>query len=83
MSNKHVYVVPTPINNCQVCGKKEELRPYGKNGAWVCFECGMKDEEEAKRQFNKQFLSKKGMVVLGMPATEEPDVKPQPLSAIS
>ena len=38
---------------CSVCGKIAELRPYGKNGAWVCFECGMKDEEEATRQFAK------------------------------
>lgn len=40
--------------NCEVCGKVEELRPYGKNGAWVCFACGMGDEEEAKRQFSQR-----------------------------
>lgn len=38
---------------CQDCGKYKELRPYGKNGAWVCFKCAMKDEAEAQRQFNK------------------------------
>lgn len=27
---------------CQYCGAKdEELRPYGKNNEWICFECGM------------------------------------------
>lgn len=38
---------------CELCGKEDDLRPYGPNGAWVCYSCGMKDEEEAKRQFAK------------------------------
>ena len=38
---------------CQMCQKVEELRPYGPNGESVCFECAMKDEEAAKRQFGK------------------------------
>ncbi len=38
---------------CSDCGKEDELRPYGKDGAWVCFDCGMKDEENAKAQFDK------------------------------
>jgi transcription elongation factor Elf1 len=36
---------------CSVCGKKAEVRPYGKGGALVCFQCGMTYEAEAKRQF--------------------------------
>lgn len=31
---------------CQYCGKISELRPYGKNGAKICFECGMKPENK-------------------------------------
>ena len=38
---------------CQLCGKQEELRPYGKNGEWICFDCGMKDEIDTSRQFSK------------------------------
>jgi len=38
---------------CEDCGKVKELRPYGKNGANVCFECAMKDEENAKAMFIK------------------------------
>jgi predicted RNA-binding protein YlxR (DUF448 family) len=68
MNTKHVHIVPTPISKCCMCGVEDELRPYGKNGAWVCFDCMMKDEEEAKRQFDKQFLSKSGVIVIGMPA---------------
>jgi hypothetical protein len=29
---------------CEYCGKTAELRPYGKGGAKICFECGMKPE---------------------------------------
>lgn len=32
---------------CEYCGKMEELRPYGINGANICFECGMKPENRA------------------------------------
>lgn len=31
--------------NCATCGKPEELRPYGANGAWVCFHCAMATPE--------------------------------------
>lgn len=37
---------------CDLCGKIDELRPYGPNGECVCFECGMLDEEAASKQFN-------------------------------
>lgn len=38
---------------CEYCGEVKELRPYGKNGANICFKCAMQDEAEAKRQFGK------------------------------
>lgn len=39
---------------CDYCGKIAELRPYGINGACICFECGMKDEETTKKMFRKR-----------------------------
>lgn len=30
--------------NCELCGKADELRPYGPNNENICFDCGMKDE---------------------------------------
>lgn len=42
-----------PEQRCKLCGKLAETRPYGPNGEEVCFECGMKDEEAAKRGFNR------------------------------
>lgn len=41
----------TPDYECDLCGKQAETRPHGPNGEEVCFECGMKDEEAAKRAF--------------------------------
>lgn len=43
---------------CELCGKVSELRPYGPNGEDVCFPCGMKDEEAAKRAMNKLVFGK-------------------------
>ena len=39
-----------PPQRCELCGVIEETRPYGPNGEQVCFECGMKDEENAKKR---------------------------------
>lgn len=41
---------------CDFCGKIRELRPYGPNGEVVCFDCAMKDEEAAKRQYHRRQL---------------------------
>ena len=51
------------IGACQLCGAEEELRPYGPDGCWVCFDCGMKDEDEAKRRFTHA-ISGSDVVVL-------------------
>lgn len=50
-----VVIEPTSPAVCTDCGCVSELRPYGKNGSYVCFPCRMKDEEEAKKQFKKLF----------------------------
>lgn len=44
------------VGTCEYCGREEQdLRPYGKNGANICFDCGMKpdNQEETARQFEK------------------------------
>lgn len=33
---------------CEYCGKIAELRPYGRNGANICYACGMKNESETR-----------------------------------
>ena len=42
---------PEPFGKCEYCGKVDELRPYGKNGARICFRCGMKNKEETAKIF--------------------------------
>lgn len=32
---------------CEYCGKVDELRPYGKHGAKICFDCGQLPENIA------------------------------------
>lgn len=44
---------------CDLCEKIAELRPYGPNGECVCFECGMKDEPAAERAFRGRVLGEK------------------------
>jgi hypothetical protein len=42
------------FGKCEVCGSRnEELRPYGKNGANICYTCGMKDKAETERNMRK------------------------------
>jgi hypothetical protein len=53
----HVVIREQKPQQCDYCGKIDELRPYGKNGACICFTCGMLDEEEAVRQFKKRIDS--------------------------
>ena len=42
------------LAECELCGKLDELRPYGPKGENVCFDCAMKDEATAMRQFAKR-----------------------------
>jgi hypothetical protein len=56
------YIRPAD-GKCQECEKKAELRPYGRGGKFVCFECMMKDEEEGKRQFGA-ILNSSDIVVI-------------------
>ena len=38
---------------CELCGKLEELRPYGPKGENICFDCGMQDEKPTREKFRK------------------------------
>jgi hypothetical protein len=47
-----VFVIcPEPPEKCELCGKVDELRPYGPGGKRICFRCGMKDKEGTMRRF--------------------------------
>lgn len=46
------YICEEEDRHCQI----DECRPYGPHGEQVCFDCAMKDEAAAKRQFAKHVL---------------------------
>lgn len=59
MNHKQIVIIDgTKHAACELCGKVAELRPYGPGGKSVCFACAMKDEPEAKRQFDKLTIGK-------------------------
>jgi hypothetical protein len=49
-----------PPDACELCGRVEELRPYGPGGTRVCFNCMKLDEEGAKRRFAQIMLGEGG-----------------------
>ena len=52
--NGIVIIETEKPQQCDYCGKVAELRPYGKDGACICFECGMADEETTKEMFRRK-----------------------------
>ncbi len=48
-----IFIQPQPDDICELCGKKDELRPYGPKGENVCYDCGMKDKEMTKKRMGQ------------------------------
>lgn len=44
-----ILIYPEEPQQCDECGKIEELRPYGKDGARICYDCGMKNPRETTK----------------------------------
>lgn len=42
--------------HCELCGKLDELRPYGPKGERICFDCGMKNRAATEARF-REFLN--------------------------
>ena len=53
MINGIPVIFAEPPQKCEMCGKIAETRPYGKDGAEVCFECGMKDKATTEKMCKK------------------------------
>lgn len=43
------------VQQCDLCGKVDELRPYGPNGEAICFGCMLKDQGAAEKRFSESF----------------------------
>ena len=61
-----VKVIKGKNDICELCKEYGELRPYGPNGEWICFKCGMQNVDTTKKQFAK--LSK-GDLIIDVPKT--------------
>jgi hypothetical protein len=48
-----IIIEPEEPAKCELCGKVDELRPYGPRGEGICFDCGMKDEATTARQMGR------------------------------
>ena len=55
LNNGIVIIYKENNQQCDLCGKIS----YGPNGKCVCFQCGMKDESTAKKQFSNLCTNKK------------------------
>lgn len=53
---KTLFICTEAKAKCEGCGRFEELRPYGKNAANVCFDCAMKDEANAAEMFRRRVV---------------------------
>ena len=54
-----IFLEPREPEICELCGRLEELRPYGKKGddgkrQWVCFECAQKDPKTLGEAFDER-----------------------------
>lgn len=47
------FIAVEPDGECEMCGKVDELRPYGPNYERICFDCGMKNEELMKARMDE------------------------------
>lgn len=54
-----VVVVGESRQQCDMCGKIAELRPYGPNGEKICYACGMKDPETTDKMISKVLFGDK------------------------
>lgn len=55
-----VIIEPEPPEICELCGKLDELRPYGKNRERICYECAMKDKETTEMQMDAILFAEPG-----------------------
>lgn len=56
------------MRTCETCHEEKDVRPYGANGALICFDCMKADperEREAKRQFMMQLNACGPLAVIG------------------
>lgn len=51
-----IFIEEEPPQQCDLCGKIDELRPYGPKGECICYDCGMLDPETTNRMMGKMLF---------------------------
>jgi hypothetical protein len=59
LPNGIIILEPEDDDECELCGKFEETRPYGPNGERICFECAMKDKATTDRKMREVLFGEK------------------------
>jgi hypothetical protein len=54
--NGVITITEDPKGKCDLCGKIDELRPYGPNEENICFECGMKHRSTTIQKCSEKIL---------------------------
>ena len=49
---------------CEFCGELDELRPYGANDEWICFDCGEKNKEVTEKKMKEMLGDNPIFVIL-------------------
>lgn len=64
-------IIKGKVAVCELCGECEELRPYGPNKEWICYTCGMKDEETTEKRFKEIINNTDDQVIIIVPPLTE------------
>lgn len=49
-----LVIAPEEDQECELCGKQAETRPYGPDYKEICIECGKLDPEGTQQRFYEQ-----------------------------
>jgi hypothetical protein len=60
--NGVIIIEGEPEMICHECGKIAETRPYGHNGAEICFECAEKIPDIVTHNINIKLFGEKGQL---------------------
>jgi hypothetical protein len=51
-----IIIEPEPDDVCELCGKTDELRPYGPKGENICYDCGMKNKDVTELMMDERLF---------------------------
>lgn len=47
-----IFIAPEKNQLCELCGKEDELRPYGPDNKRICWDCAKLDKEGTSRRMH-------------------------------